>query len=221
MTSQKLIFSIFSITLGLMLSGGVFANSTPLAFAFVDDRFELNQYSCNAGNAMMGMLIYVDGVPEPSCEPEADLAVVSLTGEPDLSDDVGNVDFDAKVANLGPDTAENVIVSFVGSISTGLPTSPDITLVSVCDIFENPGCTVEILNPGECIELFSPPGTSGYRCNVGDMKPCEMLTFDIRSALRSGATGDHSLTVSVTSDTTDPDPDNNSKSLTVNDPGQP
>lgn len=153
---------------------------------------------------------------EPS--PMADIAL-TIAGVPFLGNGVGDADFTMTVTNNGILSAENVIFDMSGTIATGMPSSADISLTYVCGTFMDPSCNVSILNPGECLEKTAPPGSFGSTCNLGNMAPSTTITLVEHVDIKSGGTGDMTVSASVSTSTFDSNPLNDSGSLTVNDPG--
>ena len=151
-------------------------------------------------------------------EPTADLEL-TVVGVPFLGNGVGDADFTMTLVNNGPNTAENVMFDMSGTIETDAPTSSDIALTNVCWTFGDPSCVAESLNPGECLVKSAPPGNYGGTCNLGNIASSTTITLQEHVDIKSGATGDMTVTASVTSDTTDPNTVNDTSEDTVNDPG--
>jgi len=177
-----------------------------------EDGSELNPYPISINSNKEILVSY----SEP--EPMTDLGL-TVVGVPFLGNGVGDADFTMTLVNNGPNTAENVIFDMIGTISTGVPTSSDITLTKVCATFMEPGCNASILNPGECLVKDAPSGNFGSTCNLGNMAPFTTLTLEEHVDIKSGATGEMTVSASVSSDTADPNPGNDSSSNTVNDSG--
>ena len=150
--------------------------------------------------------------------PTADLEL-TVVGVPFLGNGVGDADFTMTLVNNGPNTAQNVMFDMSGTIETDAPTSSDISLTNVCWTFGDPSCVQENLNPGECLVKSAPPGNYGGTCNLGDIAPSTTITLVEHVDMKSGGTGDMTVSASVSSDTADPNTVNDSSSDTVTDSG--
>jgi len=177
-----------------------------------EDGGELNPYPISINSNKEILVSY----SEP--EPMADLGL-TVVGVPFLGNGVGDADFTITLVNNGPNTAENVIFDMTGIIETGFPTSSDISLTNVCSTFGDPGCIAGILNPGECLVKDAPPGSFGSTCNLGNIAPFTTITLEEHVDIKSGATGEMTVSASVSSDIADPNSVNDASSDTVNDPG--
>ena len=183
-----------------------------VTFDHFDDGTEESSYPISINSNREIIASYSE--PEPS----ADLGL-TVVGVPFLGNGVGDADFTMTLVNNGPNTAENVMFDITGTIETDPPTSSDITLTNVCWTFGDPGCVAGILNPGECLVKTAPPGSYGGTCNLGNMAPSTTIILVEHVDIKSGATGEMTVSASVSSDTADPNSANDASNYTVNDPG--
>jgi len=181
-------------------------------FSHHEDGSDLNPYPISIYSNKEILVSYLE--PGPMVDLE-----LTVVGVPFLGNGVGDADFTMTLVNNSPNTAENVIFDMEGTIETGVPTSSDMTLTNVCATFMEPGCNASILNPGECLLKDAPPGSYGSTCNLGNMAPFTTITLEEHVDIKSGATGEMTVSASVSSDTADANSVNDSSSDTVNDPG--
>jgi uncharacterized repeat protein (TIGR01451 family) len=132
---------------------------------------------------------------------DANAANNSATATTSLS---GTLTADLKVTKKGPSNAtENTIATFTIVVSNGGPNAAQNVVVSD----PTPVGTTFVSNSGGC--------TTPYPCNLGTLSAGQSVVITSKYHVDQGVRGAFSNTASATSSATDPNPNNNSATVTV------